>query len=277
MRKIVVIIICLKAVFIFGQQTGTFYYSVIGEACDKKTAKTKIVISCSDKKAFKEVVSTKYNNTNNWNNYNSYNTYRFENDSSIIFKLFINNELAQTTKRIYKKQNDSIYSFSDFENDSVLNEKGFALNLLPLIYHGKVERFYRNGNKQSEAIYENNRLIRNLRWKENGENDISNVFDFEQVEIEPKYNNGSITEYLGKEVKYPEEALKKNIEGRVILQMIIMEDGSVEGVKVLKSVDPQLDAESIRVIKKTSNRWTPGKINNIPVRVAFNVPISFRL
>jgi len=56
-----------------------------------------------------------------------------------------------------------------------------------------------------------------------------------------------------------------------------MEDGSVDGVKVLRSVNPQLDAEAIRVVKQTSKKWTPGKIKNTPVRVAFNIPISFRL
>lgn len=275
MKKFVLIIICLKSILIFGQQTGTFYYSVLGEACDKKVAKTKYVITSSDKKVYKEVVSIRYDNI--WTKGNSYTLYHFENDSSIDIKLFINNELAKTTKRIYKKQNDSIYSFIDYENDSVLSGKGFALNLLPLIYHGKVDDFYRNGNKRSEATYNNNRLINNLRWKENGEKDISNVFNFEGVEIEPKFTEGPLNKYIEKELIYPEEALKKNIKGRVILQLIIMEDGSVDGVKVLRSVNAQLDAEAIRVVKQTSKKWTPGKIKNTPVRVAFNIPINFIL
>lgn len=275
MRKLVLIIICLKSILIFGQQTGTFYYSVLGEVCDKKVAKTKYVISSLDKKVYKEVVSIRYDNI--WTKGNSYSLYRFENDSSIDIKLFINNKLAKTTKRIYKKQNDSIYSFIEYENDSVLSGKGFALNLLPLIYHGKVNDFYRNGNKRSEAIYNNNRKISNLRWKENGDKDISNVFNFEEVEIEPKYTAGSITEYIEKEINYPEEALKKHIEGRVILQLIIMEDGSVDGLKVVRCVNPQLDAEAIRVVKQTSKKWTPGKIKNTPVRVSLILPISFRL
>lgn len=259
----------------FSQQTGTSYYSVLGEACDEKVAKTKYVISSSDMKTYKEVVSTRYDNI--WAKGNIYSLYHFENDSLVDVKLFIDNELFKTTKRIYKKQNDSIYSFIDYENDTVLRAKGFALNLLPLIYHGKVDHFYRNGNKSVEAFYCNNRLISNLRWKENGEKDISDVFKLEEVEIEPQYTAGSIAKYIAKEVNYPQEALKNHIEGRVILQLIIMEDGSVEDVKVLKSVNPQLDEEAIRVVKQTNKKWIPGKIKNTPVRVAFNIPISFKL
>lgn len=275
MRKSLLLIICLNALFVFGQQTGTFYYSALGEACNKRLAKTKHVIKSSERNSFKENISTRYDN--NWINHNSYNIYRFDTDSSITIKMFINNELAETTKRIYKKKNDSIYSFIDYVKDSVVTEKGFALNLLPLIYHGKVESFYRNGNKQSEAIYKKNRLISNLRWTETGEKDISNVFSFEQVEIEPKFSNGPLTGFLEKEVIYPEEAFKNQIEGRVIVQIIIMEDGSVDDVRVVKSVDPQLDAESIRVLKKSNKMWTPGKINNTPVRVAMFIPIRFSL
>ncbi|MDL2262745.1 hypothetical protein LJC11_04495, partial [Bacteroidales bacterium OttesenSCG-928-I21] len=68
----------------FAQQTGTYYYSVLGETCDKKEAKTKFVITCSNKKIFKEEVSTKYDNT--WIQSNSYSLYHFENDSSINIK-----------------------------------------------------------------------------------------------------------------------------------------------------------------------------------------------
>ncbi|MDL2262747.1 energy transducer TonB [Bacteroidales bacterium OttesenSCG-928-I21] len=192
------------------------------------------------------------------------------------FKFFLNGQLTNTTTRIYKQQNDSVFSFVDYEDNSV-TQKGFALNLLPLVYHGKIDDYYKNGNKRFEAIYEYNRLISNLRWKENGEKDIDNVFNLEQVEIEPKYTKGSLAEYIRKELKYPEEALRKRIEGRVILQLIIMEDGSVDGIKVLKSVDPLLDAEAIKVAKLTSKKWTSGKIGNVPVRVAFNVPINFKL
>lgn len=273
--KITLLIICLNALFVFGQQTGTFYYSALGEACNKRLAKTKYVIKSSERNSFKEIVSTKYDSY--WTDHNSYSIYRFETDSSITIQMYINNELAETTKRIYKKQNDSIYSFIDYVKDSVVTEKGFALNLLPLLYHGEVESFYRNGNKRAEAIYKNNRLISNLRWTETGEKDISNVFSFEQVEIEPKFLNGSITGFLEKEVTYPEEAFKKQIEGRVIVQIIIMEDGSIEDVRVVKSVDPQLDAESIRVLKKSNKMWIPGKINNTPVRVAMFIPIRFSL
>lgn len=274
MRKIIIGILLSFSVLGFAQETGTFYYSVLGETCNKKNAKTQVVITSSDNKTFKEQTSTKYDNT--WIKSNSHQLYHFESDSSIIIKLFINDKLAKTTKRVYRQRKDSIFSFIDHE-ENIVTQRGSALNILPLIYHGKIDVYYGNGNKRYEAIYKNNRLISNLRWKENGEKDIDNVFDFEQVEIEPKYIKGSLSEYLGKELKYPKEALMKRIEGRVFIQFIVMEDGSVDGIKILKSVDPLLDKEAIRFVKQTNKKWSPGKIDNVPVRVAVNLPVSFKL
>lgn len=86
-RKSVLLIICLNALFVFGQQTGTFYYSALGEACNKKLAKTKLVIKSLERNSFMEIVSTKYDNY--WTDHNSYSIYRFETDSSITIKMFI--------------------------------------------------------------------------------------------------------------------------------------------------------------------------------------------
>jgi len=274
MRKLLLLIFCIKSMFILGQQTGTFYFSIHGEPCDRNVAKTKYVISKLNKNVYKEEVSMKIDN--NWEaQTNGYNTYSFENDSIIAIKHYFNSKVCGIIKMIYKKQNDALFSFVEFINDSII-ERGTALDLLPMKYHGKIERFYKNGIKRSVCIYENGRLKSNLRWKENGEEDISNVFGYEEVEVEPKFTVGSMPGFIGKELKYPEEALKKNIKGRVVLQIVIMEDGSVEGINVLDSVHPLLDSEAIRVLKLTNKKWNPGMIDNIPVRVSAFIPINFK-
>ena len=276
MKKSIILMLCLNSIFILGQQTGTFYFSIHGEPCDKNAAKTKYVISSSDKKLYKEKISMKIDN--NWEpQTNFYTTYSFENDSDIIIKTYFNNKISDTKKRVFRKQNDSLFSFVDFKNDSFISMKGTALSLLPMKWHGEVEEFYKNGNKRFVAIYKSNRLISNLRWKENGEKDISDVFNYEEAEVEPTLSMGSIPEFIGKELKYPEEAMKQNIQGRVVMQIIVMEDGSIEGVNVLKSVHPLLDSEGIRVLKSTDKKWNPGKIDNKPVRVSVILPINFRL
>ena len=101
---------------------------------------------------------------------------------------------------------------------------------------------------------------------------------FQVVEEQPMYPGGmqELMKYLQKEMKYPKEAQDKGIQGRVIVQFVVNKDGSICDEHVVKSVDPLLDAEAIRVIRSMPN-WIPGKQRGEPVRVRFTLPLMFRL
>ena len=83
-------------------------------------------------------------------------------------------------------------------------------------------------------------------------------------------------EYVGANLKYPEEAAKKGIQGTVYVQFIVEASGEVSNVKVLRGTNPSLDQEAIRIVKN-SPRWTPGKQRGKNVRVSFTFPIKFKL
>jgi TonB family protein len=99
---------------------------------------------------------------------------------------------------------------------------------------------------------------------------------FDVVEEMPQYPGGpqALFEFLSNNVKYPEEAEKAGIQGRVIATFVVEKDGSVSNAKVVKSVDPLLDAEALRVISAMP-KWKPGKQNGKVVRVKYTVPLSF--
>lgn len=101
---------------------------------------------------------------------------------------------------------------------------------------------------------------------------------FQVVEHMPEYPGGmeELMKYLQKEIKYPKEALEKKTQGRVIVQFVVEKDGSITEAKVMKSVDPLLDAEALRVVNAMPN-WKPGKQRGKEVRTHFTIPISFRL
>ena len=101
---------------------------------------------------------------------------------------------------------------------------------------------------------------------------------FDVVEEMPQYPGGpqALFKFLGENVHYPEEAEKAGIQGRVIATFIVEKDGSISQPTVVKSVDPLLDAEAIRVISAMPN-WKPGKQNGKVVRVKYTVPLSFNL
>ena len=99
---------------------------------------------------------------------------------------------------------------------------------------------------------------------------------FDVVEEMPQYPGGAeaLLEFLNNNVQYPEEAEKAGIQGRVIATFVVEKDGSVSNARVVKSVDPLLDAEALRVISAMP-KWKPGKQNGQVVRVKYTVPLSF--
>ncbi len=77
-------------------------------------------------------------------------------------------------------------------------------------------------------------------------------------------------------VKYPEEAVRNGIQGRVMVDFIIGIDGKVTDVKVSKGVSPELDAEAVKVVS-ASPKWRPGRRNGEKVRTSMQIPVEFRL
>lgn len=101
---------------------------------------------------------------------------------------------------------------------------------------------------------------------------------FSVVEVMPQYPGGQIAmlQYLMKNIKYPEQAMKEGIQGRVTVRFIVEKDGSISDVKPVLSVHPLLNKEAVRVVKSMP-KWSPGKHNGKPVRVRFNLPVMFKL
>ncbi|MDD4609784.1 MAG: energy transducer TonB [Bacteroidaceae bacterium] len=101
---------------------------------------------------------------------------------------------------------------------------------------------------------------------------------FVVVEDMPKFPGGmgACLKYLGQNIKYPTIAQENGIQGRVVVQFIVNKDGSIVNPVVVRSVDPYLDKEALRVIKSMP-KWTPGKQRGKAVRVKYTVPVTFRL
>lgn len=101
---------------------------------------------------------------------------------------------------------------------------------------------------------------------------------FDVVEVMPQFPGGQIAmmKYIMENMKYPEQAMKEGIQGRVTVRFIVEKDGSISDVKPVLSVHPLLNKEAVRVVESMP-KWTPGKHNGKPVRVRFNVPVMFKL
>ena len=101
---------------------------------------------------------------------------------------------------------------------------------------------------------------------------------YEAVEQMPGFPGGDaeLMKYIRDNLKYPVIAQELGIQGRVILRFVVSKTGEVGDIKVLRSVDPNLDKEAIRVVQSMP-RWIPGKQNGNAVPVYFTLPVSFKL
>ena len=119
----------------------------------------------------------------------------------------------------------------------------------------------------------------------NTDNNISSVLNQnnnsewmgEIISPQPSFPGGSqaLVDFLRENTKYPEQALKDSIEGRVVVAFVIDTDGSITKPEVVRGVHPLLDAEALRVVKLMP-KWEPGSENGTPVKVRYNLPITFK-
>ena len=86
----------------------------------------------------------------------------------------------------------------------------------------------------------------------------------------------ALMKWIEQNMVYPQKALKKGIEGRVIVQFVVKKDGTVTNGKIVRGVDPLLDKEALRLVS-IMPKWTPGKFDGKDIRSYYCLPITFKL
>ena len=102
---------------------------------------------------------------------------------------------------------------------------------------------------------------------------------FQLVEQKPSFNGGdanTFSKWVNERLVYPEIAKENGVQGRVTLQFTVEADGRVTNVRVLRGVDPSLDAEAVRVVS-SSPKWKPGRQRDRAVKVTYTFPVIFQL
>ena len=96
---------------------------------------------------------------------------------------------------------------------------------------------------------------------------------YECVEEMPSFPGGmkALEKFLNDSIRYPAETCA---QGRVIVQFIVEVDGRIDSVKVVRKLSPELDREAVRVVKLMP-KWNPGRMNGLPVRVKYIIPVRF--
>lgn len=135
--------------------------------------------------------------------------------------------------------------------------------------HGSVTGYWENGQVKRKDNYKKGKLKKGEMWDENGEK-------IEHVPFFKRAGCDKWSSYMMNNLTYPTNARKKKIEGMVIAEFVVDEKGGIFDINIKRSIDPELDAEVVRLIKG-SPPWHPMIVDGVATRSNFTLPVSFRL
>jgi len=140
-------------------------------------------------------------------------------------------------------------------------------------YHDTLKTFHSNGTIKRLEIFEDGKTVKGNCYGINGNDTL--YFPYETI---GRYPGGedALIKYLVKNIKYPEKARKKGIEGTVYIKFLVNKNGDIENLKVAKSVDLFLDTEAMRVVAQMG-KWIPGEIDGEKIALFYTLPIKFKL
>ena len=242
-----------------------------------------------------------YRTQKGWSKKARHNQYERLNDTTYHVTHYYNDEKRSSYTLIAKQQEPGLYYLKEYYDSGVLKTTQYSSMIFPFYGNGMKKTYYESGQIKSSVNYINNKkegkhkeyfengsikkssvlhkdqIISNRSWNEDGSERISNVFTIPDVRPEFPKGDAKMYEFLGKNLKYPIDARAQNIQGRVYISFIVMEDGSLEELEILRGIGGGCDEEALRVIS-TMPAWEPGRDENgEAVRVAYNIPIKYAL
>ncbi|MEZ0542403.1 TonB family protein [Fibrella arboris] len=140
--------------------------------------------------------------------------------------------------------------------------------------HGVWKGAYSDGSYSYEESFENGKPL--------GGSAIINktkTITYTASQQNPEFEGGmkEMYAFLAQNIRYPADAARNGIQGKVFMAFTVCTDGTLCDFELLQGVDRSLDAEAARVVKASSGRWQPGSVRGEPVRVKYNIPISFQM
>jgi len=164
--------------------------------------------------------------------------------------------------------NGHLIDYSIVDKDSLIEEGNYKEGFKDGVWNGK----YASGKSSYVETYNATKFVSGVTTV--GDQTI----EYTILEKAPEFKGGvnKFYKYLANTIRYPRDAAKNNVTGTVILSFTIEKDGTPTNIEVKRSVYKSVNEEAIRVIK-SSPRWTPATQRGLPVRVKYNIPITFSL
>lgn len=198
---------------------------------------------------------------------------------SNVVNLHINRERYETNRVIGAWEPDGKqtvidgngwWRYSSYADDKLVLESGAIKSGAQ---NGRWTGKFKDSTVYFIEEYDNGKLIEGTRFV-NGEK-----ISYKSKIIQPKFHGGTSAfyQFLGQNIRYPTDASRKGISGKVLLSFTVCEDGSLCDYNVEKGVAKDIDEEALRVVKKMSGKWEPGEMRGQKVRVKYSLPVNFQL
>jgi len=183
------------------------------------------------------------------------------------------NGIDRLLERKYEKQPDGSLHFAE-SFDEKLIRTGVTLKQFPLLLQGEVKEYYRNGQIKSISLFENNELINNRNWLENGEHYIDSLFY--TADEEPTLFGGNTMIHHHIRQAFKASGLDFSaVTGTLLLGFVVMETGDIKGIRVMKNLNPRIDDLAVKALQTLDGDWKPALLNGKPVRYFMLFPINF--
>lgn len=252
------------------QTSGTLYFRGNHYPCTEEDAESKEEILDQGEGFFEQHYYTKYSG-GGWMKNSRYNLYDFSRQDTAFKKSFESGEFYSETIIVYTRVNDSTFTFTEKNLKDASLVTGTTSSILPLCLKGEWTWYNSSGEKNCSYTYENNKVV-----AIDGKSGPSFVFEYYIVPIRPVFPGGEegLNKFFASNLKYPKKANRKKIEGRVWVEFIVNEDGSVSDIRLISGPHKLLNKEVIRVIGLLP-AWKPGEMNGQAVKVKLRYPVLF--
>ncbi|MFB6341011.1 energy transducer TonB [Saccharicrinis sp. FJH62] len=171
-------------------------------------------------------------------------------------------------------------NLKDLNENDFITQKSFNDSIMSYLYSKDLKWIpaHKNGEAISSRFYFNPTGFKNYIHDNPICYEKEDAIIYIKPEDMPSFPGGEMAmmSYLSNIIRYPAEAQKKGIQGRVYVNFVIKKDGTIKNIKVIRGVHQSLNEEAVRVVKNMP-KWIPGKVNGIPVNVSFMLPINFVL
>lgn len=145
------------------------------------------------------------------------------------------------------------------------------------IRNGMCSFYHRNGRTSTKELYKNGRIVNAKFWDDQGKKQRLEVKDFYDNSTMPQYKGGDVSAFIAANVKYPKEAFRQGIQGRVVIQFAVDTDGTIVDYEIKKSLgSKEINEEVIRVVRLLNHQFTPGISHNRITKMYFTLPVSFK-